>query len=274
MSGSTTTSANLFAEARSTNAATYKDGQVVISERQWVGVGASAGTGGSISGGGVSGSASVTVYSPGSLGLGAVSKTGYSNGTVTVGFTLAISIGIGGLEISPSFSFDAAGAVQSVSNAANDLGAALFGVGCDAGCRAGKVAQAAKDQRVALFNQATDILQKNGGKPNVELMSLLAANPGIVTTAGSEIPQGKEWLLQRLQYASADYGNIPDKLNSVVQQEQALARKLQANPGSLSLADMTAAQSLRAQEATLIGQLSQLGGKVQVADGKITMVSK
>lgn len=271
VNGSAQVDSAVFVRAEAKGTGKFEDGELKIKTETMVGAGASVGTSGSISGGGVSGSASATLYSPGMLGAGFETNSGYSNGTVTVGFTLKLAIGIGGLEISPSFSFDAAGAARSIDNFANDLGSKLFGVGCDAGCRAGK----ARDARTSLANQAIDMLNKSNGRPTYELMTFLAANPVAVNLAPSEWPDGKSGRMYDLMAIQKNYGSIPDQLNQTVRDEQALVARLKTlNPKDITFADMQQAQSLRDREGSLITTINQMGGKIQVANGKISMVAQ
>lgn len=268
--GSAQVDSAVFIRAEAKGTGKYEDGTVKIETETMVGAGASVGTSGTISGGGVSGSASATLYSPGMLGAGFETNSGYSNGTVTVGFSLKLAIGIGGLEIAPSFSFDAAGAANTISNAANDLGSALLGVGCNSNCRSNN----ARNARIGVTNHALDLFSKPG-QPTYELMTYLAANPGALTLSQSEWPVGKAQQINEMIAMNATYGSIPSQLTDTVQQEQALLRRMQTiSPKDITLADMQQAQALRDREAYLITTINKMGGKIQVADGKISMVAQ
>jgi hypothetical protein len=70
------------------------------------------------------------------------------------------------------------------------------------------------------------------------------------------------------------YAPIPNTLNNVVAQEQALVTRLSANPSSITPADMRLAQSLRSQEATLIAQAGTLGAKIAVNNGSLVLTAK
>jgi filamentous hemagglutinin family protein len=265
VTGSVSTTGDVFAEARSTTTIGYSNGTLKIGENEFVGVGASTGVSGSVSGGGVTGSASVTVYSPGSLGLGAQSTSGISNGTVTIGFTLGISIGIGGLQISPSFSFQTA-ALTSAANTAATAMLNAFGVDTSMPdpCTGSPACFAIEDK-----NTAIAMLKANG--PTMSLMTFLAQHPDAIQSASqlNGLPDNAALLK-----ANSTYSAIPGQLTSVVQQEQVLAQKMQTNPASLTPADLQLAQSLRTQEATLVAETQTLGGKLQVANGQISLVSK
>ncbi|NIJ06739.1 hypothetical protein FHS31_000321 [Sphingomonas vulcanisoli] len=273
VSGSSSSTARVFADAGSTNSATYANGTIVVSEKQWAGVGASVGTSGTISGGGVSGSASITVYSPGSLGIGASSTSGYSDGTVTIGFSLGISIGIGGLEIAPSFSFDTKPIVNFATGIGNMISDMFTGGGgCDSSCQAANAAAAKAADVQNKYNTALQMFQKAGDKPTVDLMNYVAQNPEVAQKL-DELKFNSDQDRFNLSRAVSTYGSVPAQLNSVVAQEQALVQKIQSNPGSISPGDLLQAQSLRDQEASLIAKMKALGGTVQVANGKIGLVA-
>jgi filamentous hemagglutinin family protein len=258
--GGVSSTATVFVTARNESAAGLKDGTLKIGQKSYVGAGASIGGTASISGGGVTGSAGVTVYSPGSLGLGVESSTGYSDGVVTIGFTFGISLGFGGLEISPSFSFPTAN-LEAAADAVFDF--LVRPKAQQDPCTGNPECFVRRD---AL--SAGQLAQKG---PSMELMGYIASHPEVVQYAVSHYDLPGMADLARLD---STYGGVPAQLTSVVQQEQALAKRLKADPGSITLADMQLAQSLRQQEATLIGKASDVGGKVVVTDGTIALVKK
>ena len=258
--GTLSSAAEAYASAENLTTAGYKDGTLKIEQKSFVGVGGSIGASGSVSGGGVTGSAGVKLYSPGSLGLGVGSTSGYSNGTVTIGFTFGISLGIGGLEISPSFSFPTA-QLESAAYAINDF--FIRPKPQQDPCTGNPECFIRRDTLTA-----ADLAKKG---PSLELMGYIASHPDIVQYAIShyDLPGMPE--LARLH---SDYGGVPAQLTSVVQQEQALARKLNASPGSITLADMQLAHSLRQQEAVLVAKAGDVGGKIVVKDGTIKLAPK
>lgn len=274
VTGNTSVQGQVFTEARSNTDLTVDNGSLTVGESEFVGVGASTGVTGGISYGGVTGSATVTVFSPGSLYIGARSVSGVTDGTFTLGFTIGISIGIGGLELKPSISFP----VAPIVTAANDVGSVLTYVftGTDNTCySACQQAQAAAAAQVTLENKlkATEAMIKKG--PSLALVSYLAANPDVVAaaTADENTPSSPDWIGSYAVVAAYQkYGSIPSQLNSVVSQEQALVSRLKANPSSLTSADLQLAASLRAQEASLISTAAQIGGKLSVVDGSLSLV--
>jgi filamentous hemagglutinin family protein len=265
VSGSVANTTSAFAEARSTTTIGLTNGTLKVGTEEWAGVGASTGVSGSVSGGGVSGSASVTVYSPGSLGLGATSTSGYSDGTVTIGFSLGISIGIGGLKIAPSISFPTATIVSDASTVASAATYVFTGKdnSCNSACQQAAAAQ-------ALANKMDTAKKMASGGANLALVSYLNANPDVVAAAQGQTDFGSRMIVSDYN----NYATIPTQLNSVVAQEQALVSRLQSNPASISLADLQQAQSLRAQEASLITRTGQIGAKIAVTNGTIGLVSK
>ena len=274
VTGNTSVQGQVFTEARSNTDLTVDNGSLTVGESEFVGVGASTGVTGGISYGGVSGSATVTVFSPGSLYIGARSVSGVTDGTFTLGFTIGISIGIGGLELKPSISFPVAPIVTTV----NEVGSVLTYVftGTDNTCySACQQAQAAAAAQVTLENKlkTTEAMIQKG--PSLALVSYLAANPDVVAaaTADENNPSSPDWIGSYAVVAAYQkYGSIPSQLNSVVSQEQALVSRLKANPSSLTSADLQLAASLRAQEASLISTAAQIGGKLSVVDGSLSLV--
>jgi len=258
VSGSVASTTSAFAEARSTTKIGVTDGTLTVGTQEWAGVGASTGVSGSVSGGGVTGSASVTVYSPGSLGLGATSTSGYSNGTLTLGFNLGVSIGIGGLQVAPSISFP-------VSPLANAVSYVFTGSdnSCNSACQQAAAAKALADKLDTAKKMAS-------GGVSLALVSYLNANPDVVAAAQGGTDFGSRVLANDYN----TYATVPAQLNSVVTQEQALITRLQSNPSSVSFADLQQAQSLRAQEASLITRTNQMGGKIAVTNGTIGLVPK
>ena len=98
--------AGTFAFARSQNQYGLVDGALTLSSEQRVGVGASIGGQGGISGSVGSIEAGATLYSPGSLGFAARWTGGYSDGALTVGLDLGAAIGLGGLRLNINFTID------------------------------------------------------------------------------------------------------------------------------------------------------------------------
>jgi len=263
VSGTVASTSAVFAQARSTTTIGVTNGTLTVGTQQWAGVGASTGVSGSVSGGGVTGSASVTIYSPGSLGLGATSTSGYKDGTLTLGFSLGISIGIGGLQIAPSISFPTGAIVSTATNVVGIVSFVFTGKdnSCNTACQQANAAQAFADKLATAKKVAM-------GPANLALVSYLNANPDVVAAARQSFDLGSLAIV-----ADYDkYASIPTQLNSVVSQEQALVTRLQSNPASISFADLQQAESLRAQEASLITRTNQLGGKIAVTNGTLGLV--
>lgn len=113
--GRLSTTSGVFVYARTDNEATAKDGKVKVKIEGAVGVGASAGVDGGISGRVGSVNTGVTVYTPGSLGGNFDWTAGLSNGALKVGLDLGAQIGIGGLGLKLEFSLDAMGFAGTVA---------------------------------------------------------------------------------------------------------------------------------------------------------------
>jgi subtilisin family serine protease len=195
--------------------------------------------------------------------LGATSTSGYKDGNLTLGFSLGISIGIGGLQIAPSISFPTAGIVSTATTVGGIVSFVFTGSGnsCNAACQQANAAQAFADKLATAKKVAM-------GPANLALVSYLNANPDVVAAARQSFDIGSLAIVA----AYDKYASIPTQLNSVVTQEQALVTRLQASPSSISFADLQQAQSLRAQEASLITRTNQLGGKIAVTNGTLGLV--
>ena len=282
VNGDFSSTTTLFATASNTSSASFSGGTLVIGQRSFVGAGGTIGTSGTVSGGAFSGSAGVTLYSPGSLGIGATSTSGYSNGVVTIGFSLGISIGIGGIELAPSFSFD----TGMIKDTAVGIGQTVVDVFsgeafkshpvvayCDSACKAQQVVDATKGR----IDVAMNMMKAAGNNPTMELMGYLAANPDVqqMVKDPEALAKNNSWgTWSTLSRAIDTYGSVPAQLNDVVSKEQALSKRLQADPSSLTVADLQLAEGLRRDEATLLRKASDLGGKIVVSNGSISMVGK
>jgi filamentous hemagglutinin family protein len=277
VSGSASESAELFAETKGSAKAGVKDGALNIALDTWAGVGASAGGTASVSGSGISGSASVKVYSPGTVGLGLEGHSGYSNGTVTIGFDLGLAIGIGGLKISPEISFDTSNFVDGFVGV---FTGSIFNTDrCNAACGSARAAAAQKASDDALLAKLASLAPKEyagGTMANLAMVEFIAANPHVLEVAQAHwdahdmsgpIDPGRILQTNRL------YADTPARLSDIVTQERALAMRLRQNPASLTAGDIQQAESLRNQEKSLIAKVGQLGATVAVADGKISIVT-
>jgi filamentous hemagglutinin family protein len=104
--GNISATATTFAFAEASNTYGLKDGKLSLTSKDMVGVGASIGIAGGISGsvGSVAGGA--TVYTPGTFGGNFGITGGYDDGRVSVAINLGAELGIGGLGVDFSFSID------------------------------------------------------------------------------------------------------------------------------------------------------------------------
>jgi hypothetical protein len=184
---------------------------------------------------------------------------------VTIGFSLGISIGIGGLKIAPSISFPTAGIVSDATTVANAATYVFTGKdnSCNSACQQAAAAQALADKMATAKKMAS-------GGVSIALVTYLNANPDVVAAAQGQTDFGSRVITDDYNR----YATIPTQLNSVVAQEQALVARLQSNPASISLADLQQAESLRAQEASLITRTGQIGAKIAVTNGTIGLVAQ
>ncbi len=114
--GSADATAGVFAYAHSQEGAGYADDTLngTVSER--IGVGASAGGAGSVSGIVGSVGAGATVYSPGVVGAQASTQVGFSGATLTVGLDLGAELGIAGFELRTNFSVNLQSVAEDVAH--------------------------------------------------------------------------------------------------------------------------------------------------------------
>jgi hypothetical protein len=269
VSGSASVQGSVFSEARINNDLGFDGTTVKLAMEYFVGGGASVGTTVGVSMGGVGASLGVTVYSPGSLYIGARSVSDYHDGVFTIGFDFGIAIGIGGLNLSPKLSFDTTEIIATADSISNAVLYTFTGKdnGCYSTCQKAKADAAAAKIIQDKFDKARVMFADAGNKPSYDLINYLAANPDAAQKVANTDTGG-------LKAALKTYGDVPNQLNDVVSQQQALVAKIKANPNGISLADMQQATALRAQEASLIAKVSALGGQISVKDGQLVMAKK
>jgi hypothetical protein len=262
VSGGLSGQSEIFVEARTDTQIMWdvQQGKSNVGTSQFIGVGGSMGITGDLSYGGVSAGATVTVFSPGSLYIGARSVSDVKDGVFTLNMTIGISIGIGGLELRPSIAFPVA-PLAPVGDAANFI---LSG-GKTTGSPEERAAQAATQR----FDTAAGLLSKSGGA-TLDLMSYLQANPDVLDRAKSATDPTS----QKLALAYDNYGSLPNQLSDVLAKEKALATRINADPAHITPADLALAADLRTQERIMIGKVANLGGKIEVVDGQITLAAR
>lgn len=270
VSGNASVQGSVFTEARVNNDVGFDGSSVKLAMDYFVGGGASAGTtvGGAM--GGVGAGLGVTVYSPGSLYIGARSVSDYHDGVFSIGFDIGISIGIGGLSLSPKLSFDTTEIVKTAEGIGNAVTYVFTGKdnGCYATCRKAKADAAAAKALQDKFDKARSMFADAGGKPTYDLINFIAANPDLEKKiAGNQT-------VFNLAKAVETYGDVPAQLNNVVAAQQALVAKIKANPAGITLTDMQQASQLRAEEASLIAKVNALGGQLSVQNGALVMAKK
>ena len=280
MSGSTGLQAQVFGTANGETTMSLKNG-ANLGTSGFIGVGASIGVDGSLSGGGVTGSIGATLYSPGSLYIGAKVESGYEDHTLTLGLNLGISLLIGGVELSPKISFsteklEAAG--TDFANAWVGLAEMVNGSYCDAACTSARNKITADYEAAKLANtlsskvDAAAALMIGYQTPTLGMIQYLQANPDVVHFAQEAQSSGTSTSgTTAITSAIANYQYLTDYLGRIVAQETALATRLAADPSSLTAADLALANSLRIQEKNMVLLAGQMfNARVVVVDGQIT----
>ncbi|HEX8415430.1 MAG TPA: filamentous hemagglutinin N-terminal domain-containing protein [Sphingomicrobium sp.] len=288
VSGELSSNSEAFLTAFSENKMSFKNGKLTTETQNFVGAGLSTGITLGASGGGVSGSASATVFSPGSLYIGVKSDSGYANQTFSINFSLGLAIGIGGLQLGVDLSFstekiEQAGAliVESWETVGRkqfytELGDDLM---CNGACQRERAtaryeaevaakakweaeaparAEAARQAANAKISAAFNTLPKNAsGRPTPEQLAFVMSSPEA---------QAVYWWIAK------DYGQPFQQVNDLAKREQNLARKMSSDPKGVTVADIKAAQQLRAEEAGVLAKLRALDAQVVVENGVSKMV--
>jgi filamentous hemagglutinin family protein len=280
MSGNTGVDAKAFATANGEATTSFKNG-ANIGTSGFIGVGASAGVNGSLTGGGVTGSLAATVYSPGSLYIGAKVESAYADHTLTLGFNLGISLLIGGVELSPKISFstdkiEAAG--SDFANAWVGLTQKMVGVYCDAACTTARAkiqadydAQVKADTLSAKVGAANQLMISYR-TPTLAMINYLQANPDVVHYAQEAQANGTSTPgTNAITNAVGNYQYLTSYLSDVVSQEKALATRIANDPKSITAADLEQATHLRSQEKAVIDSAATMFNMhVVVTNGQLT----
>ncbi|HEX8484868.1 MAG TPA: filamentous hemagglutinin N-terminal domain-containing protein [Sphingomonas sp.] len=290
LSGELSSASDAFATAFAENKIAIKNGKLSVETQNFVGVGLSTGITLGASGGGVSGSASATVYTPGSLYIGAKSDSGYENQTFSISFSLGLAIGIGGLEIGANLSFSTENIEKAGSLVAESwetVGSKKFytdlgdDLSCNGACQRERSKAnadayiAAKEKWEAEAPAREQAARQAAAKVMSDDFAKLPKNASGVPTAEQVAFVMSNQQRKDQYYMIADrYGSLPEQVNTLVRSQQALAKKVSADPAGLTLADMKAAQALRAEEAKLLGTFGQMNAQIVIDNGQLKMVSK
>ncbi len=274
VSGSTGFTGQAFASANGEGTLDLKNG-ATIGTSAFVGVGASAGLEGSLSGGGVTASLSATVYSPGSLYIGAKFESGYADQTLTIGFNLGLSLLIGGLEISPTISFSTAEIEGVATDFASGWAGAWDDVTCTSACEAARLAAsnaATYANSSAGKLEAAYGLMTDSDTYSLPMIQYLEANPQILkyaTDPGSDPALGDA--ARAVNSAVFEYKALTDRLTSVVSQQKALLARISADPSKITAADLELANALQEQERQIVAiAQNKFNTSVIVVDGTLT----
>jgi filamentous hemagglutinin family protein len=256
--GAAEVNVGLLALAHTQENAGFEDDKLNGTVNERIGVGFTAGGGGSVSGAAGSVGAGATVYSPGMVGAQASTQMGLSGGDLTVALDFGAELGFGGFELKTNFSINLEAIGKDVAH--------LFGFSTSGPPPAPPSPSQVLSKDAS--NYMDPVARMNYLNQNKEWMNPTAQDLKDPTTS--------------VEYASAKafydgYNALMLQTTTLLQQEQQIQTQmltlLKTDPaGAVALAHGGLLLTLQIQETQLVQQGKALGVALAVKDGQLTYV--